>query len=749
MPSVDSGMAYETGSIERPKDLNDKGEKGISAKYVLEEYDLAQKRTKDWIADSNEIVKKYLNTNSSTKRGRGRHSHNILYSNTETQRPSLYSDKPIPDVRRRFRDKDPVARRISQIAERCLTFAMDDYDWDSLASDIVLDFLLVGRPMTRVRYVPTIEEVPEELEDQELGEGEYPPEDSEYDEDRQVHFVRHEAYDEVTSEKVMCELVQWDRFHHGDGRRWEELDWISFDHYFTMEEFEDNFPDYKDKDNLQYGEDSERNKYSNQNRTVYDQRKDASVLKKIKIIEFWYKPTKQIFFVAEKDKKIIKTEEDKLNLKGFFPCPKPVYAIDSTSDLTPVPEFSTYKDQSDELDKITQRIQKVIQAIKARGVYDPSLGIERLFSEDDNKLIAADNTSRFVEGGGLANGIWMLPIEVFGNVLDRLYQARDKTKEVIYEIIGLSDIVRGASDPRETKGAQQIKSQWASSRIKRKQYLIQRYFRDILRMKAEIIATKFSPETVEKMTGLSFDVEGEVDPQSGQRQMLSSREETIAVMQDDVTRNYRIDVETDSTIAGMLEADQQNITRLLQGIAQYVQGMGSAVGSGFIPPKSATQILLAGIRKFKFGREVEDAIEAIGDQPPPDQNKPDPEIEKQKALLEIKKEELAMKQQEMQMKMQMKQQESQAGLQIDQMGAQADMQMNMQEMKSQMDLERQKAMNEMQLEREKMKAEIAMDYEEMRAKLQIEGEKADGMIQIARAKSNESQERNQREGQNE
>tara|TARA_R110002167_G_scaffold3603_1_gene17429 strand:+ start:61 stop:855 length:795 start_codon:yes stop_codon:yes gene_type:complete len=260
-------------------------------------------------------------------------------------------------------------------------------------------------------------------------------------------------------------------------------------------------------------------------------------------------------------------------------------------------------------------------------------------------------------------------------------------------------------------------------------------------MKAEIIATKFSPETVEKMTGLSFDVEGEVDPKTGQRQMLSSREETIAVMQDDVTRNYRIDVETDSTIAGMLEADQQNITRLLQGIAQYVQGMGSAVGSGFIPPKSATQILLAGIRKFKFGREVEDAIEAIGDQPPPDQNKPDPEIEKQKALLEIKKEELAMKQQEMQMKMQMKQQESQAGLQIDQMGAQADMQMNMQEMKAQMDLERQKAMNEMQLEREKMKAEIAMDYEEMRAKLQIEGEKANGMIQIARAKSNESQER--------
>jgi len=111
MPQVDSGMAYETGSAERPKDFNDTNEKGISAKYLIEEYDLAMKRTKDWHADANEIVKRYLSTNTSTNRGGGRHTHNILYSNTETQRPSLYNGKPMPDVRRRFRDKDPVARR--------------------------------------------------------------------------------------------------------------------------------------------------------------------------------------------------------------------------------------------------------------------------------------------------------------------------------------------------------------------------------------------------------------------------------------------------------------------------------------------------------------------------------------------------------------------------------------------------------------------------------------------------------------
>ena len=735
MPQVDSGMAYETGSAERPKDFNDTNEKGISAKYLIEEYDLAMKRTKDWHADANEIVKRYLSTSTSTNRGKGRHTHNILYSNTETQRPSLYNEKPIPDVRRRFRDKDPVARRISEIAERCLSFTMDDYDWDGLASDIVLDFLLVGRAMVRIRYKAEYNEVPEELEELfDYGAGMI-PEGAEFDEDRQVHFMRHEAYDEVSDEKVYCELVQWDRFQHGSGRVWEELDWISFDHYFTLDEFEQNFPKYKESKDLQFGDSLEWNKYNGQNKTVYDQRKDASVLKKIKIIEFWYKPTKEIFFVAEKDKKIVKKEDDKLEIKNFFPCPKPVYTIDSTSDLVPVPEFMIYKDQADELDKVTQRIQKVVQAIKARGVYDPSLGIERLFSEDDNKLIAADNTSRFVEGGGLANGIWMLPIEIYGNVLDRLYQSREQIKMVIYEIIGLSDIVRGTSDPRETKGAQQIKSQWATTRIRRKQYLLQKYFRDILRMKAEVISNLFSPETVEKMTGLSFEVEGDIDPQTQQRGILSSREQTIEVMQDDITRNYRIDVETDSTIAGMLEADQQNITRLLQGIAQYVQGMGAAVGSGFIPPKSATQILLAGIRKFKFGREVEDAIEAIGDQPPPNQDRPDPEVEKQKALLEIKKAELQLKQQEMQMKGQLKQQESQAEMQLDQQEAQTEMQMKEQEMRADIEIEREKASNEMQLEREKMMADIRMEWEAMRAKVRIEEEKADSMVSIARAKA--------------
>ena len=47
-----------------------------------------------------------------------------------------------------------------------------------------------------------------------------------------------------------------------------------------------------------------------------------------------------------------------------------------------------------------------------------------------------------------------------------LYQQREQIKAVIYELTGLSDIARGASKASETLGAQQLKSQWGSIRLK-------------------------------------------------------------------------------------------------------------------------------------------------------------------------------------------------------------------------------------------------------------------------------------------
>ena len=47
--------------------------------------------------------------------------------------------------------------------------------------------------------------------------------------------------------------------------------------------------------------------------------------------------------------------------------------------------------------------------------------------------------------GGLANHIWMVPIDIWVQALDKLFLAREQLKQAIYEIMGISDIMRGST----------------------------------------------------------------------------------------------------------------------------------------------------------------------------------------------------------------------------------------------------------------------------------------------------------------
>jgi hypothetical protein len=103
-----------------------------------------------------------------------------------------------------------------------------------------------------------------------------------------------------------------------------------------------------------------------------------------------------------------------------------------------------------------------------RGVYDASQpALQRLLTEgDNNTLIPVDNWMAFGEKGGLKGAIDLLPIDMLAATLNQCYQARADIKNQIYEITGLSDILRGASFASETATAQQIKGQFASLRLR-------------------------------------------------------------------------------------------------------------------------------------------------------------------------------------------------------------------------------------------------------------------------------------------
>ena len=238
-----------------------------------------------------------------------------------------------------------------------------------------------------------------------------------------------------------------------------------------------------------------------------------------------------------------------------------------------------------------------------------------------------------------------MPIDVLMATLTQLYQAREQCKRVIYEITGISDILRGSTVASETATAQGIKAQWGTMRLKRLQKEVQRYARDVLRMMLEIAGTKFSEETWAGMTGLPFlttdqrqqaeqmaqalqmaQAQGAQVPPETQQQVQQALSapvwgQVLDLLQNDIQRAYRIDIETNSTVEPEAVEDQKNIAELMNALAQYLNGVGPLVAKGVMPMEVAQSMLLAITRRFRFGTDIEDYIKQMKAPPPEDDGK--------------------------------------------------------------------------------------------------------------------------------
>jgi hypothetical protein len=174
--------------------------------------------------------------------------------------------------------------------------------------------------------------------------------------------------------------------------------------------------------------------------------------------------------------------------------------------------------------------------------------------------------------GGLQNHIWMVPIEVFVQALTQLYIARDQIKNAIYEIMGISDIMRGATKATETATAQRIKGSMGMGRLQDQKQAAEVFVRDLLRLKAELIAQNFEPETLEAMTGET------VTP------------EVIGILRSDFQRSCAIDIESDSTVIPDLQAEQQGMSMVMQSVQLVMQGTQQMLMTQILPPPQVLQL---------------------------------------------------------------------------------------------------------------------------------------------------------------
>ena len=82
----------------------------------LEEINDAKKREKDFREDGKEILEIYSADRKTP--------FNILYSNTETLLPALFSEVPRPVIQRRYKDEDPMGKVVSEAAQRMMEYLL-------------------------------------------------------------------------------------------------------------------------------------------------------------------------------------------------------------------------------------------------------------------------------------------------------------------------------------------------------------------------------------------------------------------------------------------------------------------------------------------------------------------------------------------------------------------------------------------------------------------------------------------------
>ena len=735
-------MASELGAFlgDEATDPNDSDDRGSLDRYKRE-IKLYDTEFEKFHSQGKQIIKRYRDKREPKEMIIGR--YNILYANTDIMLPAIYAQNPVVNIERRFRDDDILGRVASDVLERATSYFVQNDEFRDSMRAVLLDSLLPGRGVSWSRYVPHFKDmdVKGDSEVEDLGD-EITDNEASLEPEGQTEGNDPEPMQEVVYEEVANDYVHWRDFVHNWARTWNEVNLVGRKVYLTKGELIDRFGEEKAKlCPLDY-----------KPKGVSEDDKDITLHKSV-IYELWDKTTKKASWIHMDVDEFLDQKDDPLRLPDFFPCPRPLFACMDNDCLVPVAYYTQYKDQADELDELTGRAIAMEKSLKVVGLYDASAqGIERMLSEGiENRMLPVENWAMLSEKGGMKGVMDFWPVEVIAKTLLSVYDARDRKKADIDEIIGISDIKRGNTDPNETLGAQQMKGQSFNGRLKEKQAEMARYCKQTVMNTAIIIAEHFSIDTIKKISGVQlFDTPQEKQamqqqlaqaqqhfqqaqqifqaqkqqqaqpPQGGQpgqpaqpprpqmqppqppppvplpiQDMLQNPtwQEVEQLFRNEPALCFKIDIEIDSTILADEEKEKASRVDFLEAVAVFLEkavNIPPPLGQKLMPMMG--QMLLFAVRGFKVGKELEGQIRLTIQQlekwaQSPQATPPNPEMIKVQADI----------------------QEQQARAQADKVDAQNDAQMKMAEQKQASQFKQQEQQQKADLEMKEMQMDAALD----------------------------------------
>lgn len=538
------------------------------------------------------ICKDYKNADAmvlynNTSQAPTRIMYNILWSNVQVLKPSLYSCTPKVVVERRFKDSDPIGRLACDICERATSYmvSIQEDRFDYAVKAAVEDRLLPGRGQVWLRYDTEWEESSDE--------------NGEPIVDDKGNAVR---VPKPNTEKVIIDPLHWMDYLESLARNPYEVRWKAKIAYMTKAELVKRFGEIGNEVTLEHNPTNKRKEDMSS--------EEQAFLMQAVVYEIYDLDSKKVIWVSEGYKERPLDEKiDPYNLKDFFCCPIPLLATTTTDSNYPTPDYKIYEKLATELDEVTKRISGIVGCVRLVGMAASTLNskIKEMFTKTDGQFIPIDNWQQFQnEKGGLGSAIEWAPFDKAVECLNPLMQYQASLITQVRSISRIPDTMMGESDPTDPVYTQQLKGKALVLNMREPQQEVQKFCREIISQMAQIIFEPglFSDETIMLMAGAQ-----QMPPET---QPLMPQ--ALQLLRQDKLMTFRINIETDSTIAIDEDADKAARMEYLNTITQLVNNIQNV--SQFRPEliHPIIESALFAARAFRTGRPLEGSWETAMEQ---------------------------------------------------------------------------------------------------------------------------------------
>ena len=594
----------------------------------------------------------------------------LIHANVEVLKPLIYSDTPQPVVRRRFYGDfktDATDLMATEATQRLANYLLDVEDFDGAMMGARDDYLIAGRGGASVVYKATFEDV--------------------------VDPATGVPAKVKTNERVMPRHREWRSLIFCPDVSWEELPWLAIEHNLTRGRIEKRFgkpvadkmafnkPGLANSGKAAEDDDRLNSGVASVAPTGDTNSLSINPFDTAPVLEIWVRETGKVLWWSSCYTDDVMDEiDDPLSLEEFYPMPRPLLATTKGRRLTPRPDIRYYEQRAEECQIASDKMREILNIIAVAGLIPASTSetFKDLFS-GKSQLIPVTAWVGLLQKGNVADLVQWLPLQPMIAALQALEQIRMRARDAMFEASGVSDVMRAATDPNETLGAQEMKGRFSGMRLSNQQRRMALFALNTLRLMVDVATGLFKTEFLAEICGMDLPMtEADREAEIARRQGLMEQYQAMAAlhqqgvamaqeqqaqaeaaaqaaqetgappppvdmldpgpppeepkfdkpvpetswelvherMKSDKRRKIMLAIETSSTILADEASDKEARVEFISAFASFVQALLPMVTTGQMPMSTMKEMLLFGVRGFPKSRSLETLIAQLPDELP-------------------------------------------------------------------------------------------------------------------------------------